>query len=266
MLLAGARAALAPEAEAAAAHTLGLIDFKLGDALAARAHFGTSLRIWRTIRGYAEDILTEEVNCAVTSYHLGQLDEARAGLDSVRRNGLMESPAAQAEILAALAMVEARAGDRDAAEARAREARTLADEGGEPGAQVRVLRSLGEARLLVGDAADARSLFAKALALIAEIEASDGGEVPPEDAFGVLVGSLDASADPAPTLASAVERAPLALHDPSAWWDLPRLLPHVARALARGEAIECSEVAYAARQRPDCRAWAAAFAVTASGE
>ncbi len=246
-----ARDTLDPDFEAVAAHALGLVEYKLGNAGRARELFSTSLRIWRVLRGFPEDLLTEEFNCAVTAFRAGDLAAARAQFEALRLNPLLAEPSAQAELLGGLALIEASSKDAVAMETRIGDAIALAEEGGDDVALVRTLRSSADARLETGDVMGARSLLARARALLDTASAA-GGELAPEDALGVLVSSLDAGEEDSDRLAAAMSAAPPALADSNAWWDLPRLLVHVRRAVARGEPIDAASLLTVAGQRPDC--------------
>jgi hypothetical protein len=223
-LLDGARARLDPEAEAVAAHGLGAVRYRLGDALGARECFATSLRIWRVTTGFPEDIATEELNCAVTAYRAGFFEEAESGFARLRENPLFDDEAAQSELIAAQAMTAARRGDAEAALTRSTEAETRATSSGDSAALLRVLRSAADAALALGHAESARGLLHRALSLA-------GDETPAEDLFGVLSALHGAGDEDRALTARALELVPLALGDVNAWWDLERLVPH-ARPLA----------------------------------
>lgn len=226
-MLADARDRLAPDDEAFAAHGLGVTLYKIGDARGAHAAFSTSLRIWTVMRGFAEDLLAEELNLAVTAYRAGDLTCAEEGFARVRANPLMQTEAAQAETLAALAMIDARAGARSRAVLRADEATRVARATGAPDVLVRTLRTVAEASLLLGDRVAARAHVAGAQAAIASAEAN-GCALAAEDVLGVLITAVDAGLGPADgLLRSAVALIPAAVADANAWWDLPRLSVHL---------------------------------------
>src|SRR5262249_30872476 len=168
-VLAHASERLDVDAEAIAAHGLGVVLYKLGDAAGAHQAFATSLHIWSVIDGYAEDLLTEELNMAVTAYRVGQTQRAAEGFARVRQ-ALEQDAAAQAETLAALAMIDARAGKRERAVARADEAVRAAERLGEPGVFVRTARSAAEAHLALGDSKGAGEILTRARSAIAAAE------------------------------------------------------------------------------------------------
>ena len=232
-LLARARERLDPEAEAVGAHALGLIYYRLGDARRAREQFQTSLRIWQIIRGYPEDILTEELNCAVTAFRAELLPEAETGFERIRKSPLLGAESAQAETLGALAMVAAKRGQPDVAIARAQQAVSMAEASGERDSLIRVLRSVSEAHLMLERREEALAYLRRAMSAIAEA-AAENSTVAPEDHLGVLVGLLDCGAADDRAMLQALELLPAALGDPNAWWDLPRLLVHVSHSLQRG--------------------------------
>src|SRR5215472_12145709 len=232
-LLARARERLDPEAEAVGAHALGLIYYRLGDARRAREQFQTSLRIWQIIRGYPEDILTEELNCAVTAFRAELLPEAETGFERIRKSPLLGAESAQAETLGALAMVAAKRGQPDVAIARAQQAVSMAEASGERDSLIRVLRSVSEAHLMLERREEALAYLRRAMSAIAEA-AAENSTVAPEDHLGVLVGLLECGAADDRAMLQALELLPAALGDPNAWWDLPRLLVHVSHSLQRG--------------------------------
>jgi tetratricopeptide (TPR) repeat protein len=251
-LLARARERLDPEAEAVGAHALGLIYYRLGDARSARDQFQTSLRIWQIMRGYPEDILTEELNCAVTAFRAGLLPEAEAGFERIRKNPLMTAESAQAETLGALAMVAAKRGQRDTSMARAQQALSIAEASGERDSLIRVLRSVGEAHLMLNRPADALRYLRRAMNVIDEA-VSEKTPVAPEDHLGVLVGLLDCGGADDAVMLQALELLPPALVDPNAWWELPRLLVHVSNGLQRGSPPMKEDQRHALdRLLPDC--------------
>jgi len=225
-LLEQARAALDPETEAVAAHGLGVVLYKLGDAEAAYEAFATSLRVWRITGGFPEDLLTEELNCAVSAFRSGQVTRAEEGFLRLRASPLMQAGDAQAETLAALGMIAAKAGDGDVARVRGDEATRLAEAEGARDVLVRVLRSAAEAYLLLGDREGARRAAGRALATTSAMEAA-GEEGPPEDVLGAIVTALDAGDARLELVRRAIALAPAALADANAWWDAPRLAPYL---------------------------------------
>jgi tetratricopeptide (TPR) repeat protein len=248
-VLEAARAALDPETEAVSAHQLALVAYRLGDTETARDGFARALAIWRVIGGFAEDIATEELNLAVTAFRARDWDTAESGFQALRQSPLFAAAEAQAESLAALAMIAAGRGDRSLANERAAAAVTLAHDSGDAGVQVRVLRSVGEAHLLLHDHAAARLELANALQL-----ADESGAAAPEDLLGVLA-ALHAAGGTDGADGAILERAaallPDALADANAWWDLPRLVPALAQA--RGSDGAVAAALALARQRLDCR-------------
>jgi hypothetical protein len=142
------------------------------------------------------------------------------------RKALEEDPAAQAETLAALAMIDACAGHREEAVERARHAIDAAEQLGQPEVFIRTARSAAEVYLLLADRTSAAKILESALAAIATAEGT-GIELPAEDVLAVLVSHLDASVGgDVPALHRALKLAPLVLEDANAWWDLPRLAAH----------------------------------------
>jgi tetratricopeptide (TPR) repeat protein len=232
-LLANAQRAGNPDLEALCAHCLGDLYYRLGDARVAYVHFCTAWQTWRFTSDYPDDILTAEVNCAVTAFRAGWLDAAEAGFQRLLRHPLCSEPAAQAEFLGALAIVAARRGDTEQVEALAPEALQKARESSERDVLVRVARSAGEAYLTLQRWDAARQAFELAWA-----QAADGADnrspIPAEDRLGVLMGLQECNpTDPHLTL-QALLLVPAALEDVNAWWELPRLLPRVARLAEQG--------------------------------
>ncbi|MBZ5657771.1 MAG: tetratricopeptide repeat protein [Acidobacteriia bacterium] len=251
-VLADARERLDVDAEAIAAHGLGVTLYKLGDARGAHEAFATSLRIWSVIDGYAEDLLAEEFNTAVTAYRAGETTRAAEGFARVRK-ALQQDAAAQAETLGALAMIDARAGDRERAVTRAGQAVRAAEELGAPHVFIRTARTAAEAYLILGDRDRATEILERALAAIAVAE-GDGTEFPAEDVLAVLVSRLDVcDGNDSDMLQRALRLAPQVLEDANAWWDLPRLAAHVRAhpEVERDEALAAglATVAMVAGQR-----------------
>jgi tetratricopeptide (TPR) repeat protein len=225
-VLADARERLDVDDEAIAAHGLGVVLYKLGDARGAREAFAASLRIWPVIGGFPEDVLTEEFNTAVSAFRAGETGRAAEGFARIG-SSLAQDQAAQAEMLAALAMIDARAGERERAMARADEAVRAAEALGAPDVFVRTTRSAAEAYLILGDRQSAKEILERSLAATASAE-RDAVELPPEDVLGVLVSSLEAcEGHNVHTLAKALKIAPLVVGDANAWWDMARLAAYI---------------------------------------
>jgi len=122
-----------------------------------------------------------------------------------------------------------------------------ADRSNSPTAVVRVKKAAADALMAIGKPAEAKKLAEEARAAL--------GDAAPDDAFGVLVTLLVAGVDDDGLVVEAVGHASASLPEMSAWWELPRLLPFVKRALERGgklDAAALSAVLSAAAQRPDC--------------
>jgi hypothetical protein len=225
-VLADACERLDVDAEAIAAHGLGVTLYKLGDARGAHQAFSTSLRIWSVIDGYAEDLLAEEFNTAVTAYRAGETSRAAEGFARIRES-LQQEAAAQVETLGALAMIDACAGERERAGTRAGEAVRAAQELGVPDVFTRTARSAAEAYLILGERNRAAEILERALEAIAAAE-REGTAFPAEDVLAVLVSRLDAcDGNDGDSLQRALRLAPQVLEDANAWWDLPRLAVHV---------------------------------------
>jgi len=190
-VLAEARERFDVEDEAIAAHGLGVTLYKMGNARGAHEAFATSLRIWSVIGGLPEDLLTEEFNTAVTAFRSGDTARAAEGFERIRAV-LREDSGAQVETLAALAMIDARAGERERATSRATDAIHDAEELREPDIYVRTSRSAAEAHLILGNRSRASEILAAARVAIAAAE-RESVELSPEDIFGVLVSDLDAA-------------------------------------------------------------------------
>jgi hypothetical protein len=225
--------------------------YKAGDARAAREAFATSRRIWGITRGFAEDLLTEDLNVAVTAFRQGDVAAAEAGFAAVRASPLMAAEGAQAETLAALAMIAAKAGDAATARARADAAVTAADALDEPDTLLRTLRSAAEASLLLGDRASAAERLRRAMQIVDQVEAEGAGLLP-EDVLGVVVSLLDAAGDDQALARRGIALANDALGDANAWWDVPRLARYVA-PLAGDPTLEAglAVIDAAVRQRVD---------------
>jgi tetratricopeptide (TPR) repeat protein len=226
------------------AHQLALVAYRLGDTETARSGFARALAIWRLTDGFAEDIATEELNLAVTAFRARDWDAAEAGFQSLRQSPLFAAAEAQAETLAALAMIAAGRGDRVLARERADAAVALATETGDAGVQARVLRSLGEVHLLLDDKAAARVVLMRALQV-----AEESGAAAPEDQLGVLAALHVAGAGDG-VVDRALALLPEALGDANAWWDLSRLMTALA---AREHEPTVARVLELAQQRTDCR-------------
>jgi tetratricopeptide (TPR) repeat protein len=101
----------------------------------------------------------------VSAFRAGETIRAAEGFARVRL-ALAPDTGAQAETLAALAMIDARAGERQRAIARADEAIDAAEALGAPDVFVRTIRSAAEARLILGDRQSAMEILERALAAV----------------------------------------------------------------------------------------------------
>ena len=162
-----------------------------------------------------------------------------------------------AELIAASAMVAAAAGDSEGAGDLARRARRLAGEGGDREVNVRVLRSVAEVGLLLGDSEATRRELATANELIAD----DDADLPAEDVLGVRAAELACGLADRDAVEQAVRLVPAALEDANAWWDLARLLPAALAGVESGDfdrgdrnlGHALKSLAVAAGQRADCQ-------------
>src|SRR5262249_11412072 len=152
----------------------------------------TALRIWRIVKGHPEDIMTEELNSAVSSYRLGAHADAEEGFTRLRYHPLCRARAMQAELNGALAMVAALAEDDERVIERVEVAITRAEKCDEADVLVRVLRSASEAARRCAPER-ARDFAERARAIVDRNES-----IGPEDALAVMVTSLDlGETDPA---------------------------------------------------------------------
>ena len=263
--LAAAQAELDPESEALYAHYLGDLKFRVGDAHAAYENFVIAHRIWDALGDSPGDILTAGLNCAVTAFRAGLLEEAESRFERALNHPLCTEPA-QAEIMAAMAMVAARRGQCELTASLSEDALTRAKTAGQHDVLVRVARSDAEAALMLGEQRNALEFCRLALAETTVAEAS-GETIEPEDVLGVLVCAFDCEPLAPELLAIRIEQSlglvQNALNNINAWWDLSRLLAHVvpfletvpeARQLMQNSAIRAAlrHARVAAAQRADC--------------
>lgn len=155
--------------------------YRLGDALGALESFAGSLRIRRRV-GAPEDVARTEVAAALAAARAGRLEEAEAGLEGAREGPACARPAAQGEVLAAIALLAARRGEGARADALANAAIEAAVESGERDALLRVARGAGEACLALGRREEARAAFERALEIAGEGEGPANGETQAEGA------------------------------------------------------------------------------------
>ena len=245
--LARAQAGLEPEDECAAARALAGAEMCLGDAKAAKEHLRVATRISVLLKRSPDEIFALQLASIVAAVRAGAAEDAEQELSIIRSDPRCEGDAAQAEALAMLALVSA--GKKDAAQVveRSKQATAQADRSNSPTAVVRVKTAAADALMAIGKPAEAKKLAEEARAAL--------GDAAPDDAFGVLVTLLVACLDDDAVVVEAVGHASASLPEMSAWWELPRLLPFVKRALERGgklDAAALSAVLSAAAQRPDC--------------
>jgi hypothetical protein len=246
--LARAQAALEPEDECAAARALAGAEMCLGDARAAREHLRVATRISVLTKRSADEIFALQLAGIVAAMRAGAHDDAEQELSIVRGDPRCEGDAAQAEALAMLSLVAAGKKDVQLVLERTKAATAQAQRSEASTAIVRVKKSAADALLAIGKITESR-----ALAEDATHDLPDAGRA---DAFGVLVTLLATGVDDDEIVAQAVTQASASLPEMSAWWELPRLLPHVKRTLQRApESFEPTALAAllaAAAQRPDC--------------
>lgn len=243
-----ARAAFEPEDECAAARALAGAEMCLGDAKAAKEHLRVATRISVLLKRSPDEIFQLQLGSVVAAVRAEAHADAEQELSMVRSDPRCEGDAAQAEALAMLALVAAARQDAALVVERVKAAALQADRSGSSAAVVRVKKAAADALLAVGKLAEAKVVVEQAKAALTDAS--------PDDAFGVLVTLLVAGADDDALVAQAVTYASASLPDMSAWWELPRLLPHVKKTLDRAPgAIDAAALAAllaAATQRPDC--------------
>lgn len=220
-----------PRYEAVCTHYLGNLHYRLGNAKLAWEYFSTTLRVWYLIKDYPQNIITAELNCAVSAFRAGLLDESEACFQKLLHGPIGHTMSGQAEIVGALAMIAAKRSDRESVEQQAKAAVKQAIASKEQDVLVRVYRSIGDAFLILKNVNRAYRAFDKALT----IARSDDSTIPDEDLLGVLVGWQICN-DPDPELlVEALLLVPTALHDANAWWDVPQLLSHTIAQVEQGK-------------------------------
>jgi hypothetical protein len=248
-----ARQALEPDDERGAARALAGAELCLGNAQVAKELLDVATRISEIIQCSADEAFALQLERIVAALRAGAWDDAERDLSLVRADPRCEGDVAQSEALAMLALVAA--GKKDVPLLRERTTRALvqAEKSGSPGAVVRAGKLAADAWLAAEDQAQARAFAERARdALSAGVRA--------EDALGLMVTLLACGAGIASMVAEAADRAASSLDEVSAWWELPRLLPHVLRARALGVLVEgatLSSLIAAAAQRPDCASFVA---------
>lgn len=235
----------------------GLLRYMLGHPREALANFQRAHDVWSIFRVSALDIFNLRVNCAVSAYRAGLLDEAERWLGRVSELVPEIDPSLGADVDLMGASLAVSRGDLAGARRTAeRISAAMDDLGDDTGARARRHRALGDVYLDIGDRPSARLHFRAARDFFM-MDPEPGGVLFDADVFGALAGMIESGDDDPAILAEAVRRAASALTETNAWWDLPRLLRGLARRAAGGGADinpplvrRLSEMA---SQRRDCR-------------
>jgi hypothetical protein len=244
-------------------HTLqhGDLAYRLGDpALAA----GELARAREQRRLLDDPVALRVVDplLATALRRAGRLEKARELYAGRLESGEETSLDVRAELLSALGLVAAEAGDAEEAEARINQAIDLAVESGERDTLLRVAAAAGAASLQLDHPEDAAQAYTQALEVAGANEADDdGAPAPAADVLEVCVGIQGCRGfDPGLT-ERALAHLPEALESAETWWHLAALLPHAAEWVRRhgapGEAPATAglrQLVHAAAQRPDCAA------------
>jgi tetratricopeptide (TPR) repeat protein len=234
---------------------LGDLNYRRGDAVAARLYFDQAEPLRRDLRGVQDQpFLSRSVAAFRAGDFAGSQKELRKALDHPHSN----SPAYRAEILAMLALVSAHCGSASEAEDAINQAIDLALEEGVRDSLVRIARFAGAVSQRLGRTADAEEAYTRGLA-IADVEGE--GTPPSGDLFAILVGLAECQGqgqDPNLIL-RALQLAPKALEEDSdTWWELPRLISLLsslnghADLILNGSNPSLGHVITAASQRGDC--------------
>lgn len=263
-----ARRHLNPVALDRYAMELGDLRYRLGDALAAYRCYAEVIAIRRRL-GEADEQWRAEISAGQAALRADLLEEAEAAFGEALASPAGATPAARAELSAALALVAASRGDAAAAQDRMNAAIAGAVATGVRDVLLRVARAAGEVCLRLGARPAAREAFTRALR-IADTEvhaggerAATGGAAPAADVVGVLLGLRRAGEDDPLYVLRALSLLPAALADADAWWELQPLLEALSSlvgdpALDAPELREALGIALqAAAQRPDARLHAA---------
>ncbi len=247
-----ARDRLEPDDEREAARALAGVEMCVGNAATALQHIACATRIGILTKRPPDEVFAMQLEGIVAAVRAGATEEAERDLSIVRADPRCEGDAAQADALAMLALVSAAKRDVPATMERASAAVAQAERSGDAAANARVRKMAADAYLALGKVAEARTLAGDAHAALSTNDA-------PEDALGVLVTLLSCGQGDDAVVALAVLHAAAALSAMQAWWELPRLLPHVKRVMekAGAHAIDAAALAVtlaAAAQRADCAA------------
>lgn len=224
------------------------LHFRLGNSQRALERFRTAAQLWSNFHENPGDILSSYVNCAVAAFHDGQLEEARSWFLAVHRAIPPEDVAQRVEVEGALALIAARAGDEARALSAIAAVMDTLESVDETDVRARVWRVIGDAYLALENRDAAYHAFVSGL--------DSAGTLPPEDMLGLLLGLLELDAGTPAVLRQAVEIAPSALNDSTAWWDAKRLVRTLSepqwRRTLRTSSTSVKRFLSLARQRADC--------------
>jgi len=218
-------------------HRLLTVTADLSDRL-GRAH--TTARLYRhahRLRRELDDsplLDRVELRAAAACARTGRFAEARSLLveAATGRHGARTRSRLQVEIHTGMALLAARADNEATAEVSMEKALEHARTVGDIPLRLRALTAAGLARQLLGHVDAAADLYREALAVLGS---DPGSAALAAEELRALVGLEEIAGPDRERMLRALERLPEALKDAEAWWDLPRLLTALARALATHE-------------------------------
>jgi tetratricopeptide (TPR) repeat protein len=201
----------------------GDLYYRLGQPGQALYYFEQA-RVFRQRLGNPDFLKSADLSCALACARLERLDLARDILTMARMTETHATVDAQAQIISALACIEARLAREAAARSLINQAIQLAVSSGERDTLARVALAAGSTSQALGQWTQAKTAYQKALNLAQSHD--DGTHVPAlaTEMFVALIGLQECSApDPELTL-KTLRLLKEALKDADAWWELGRLL------------------------------------------
>lgn len=238
----------------------GDLHYRLGDPESARRYFQQAQSLLERFE-LARFLASVEVSRASSCSRAGDTEEARRTLERALEMDINQSLDAQAQLLARLALVAARAGDELGAEERLDQAVDCAVDSGERDTLLHVAAIAGTVFQLLGRSEEALEAFSQGLE-ISEVRGAQEDPPPPSaaDLCTVLLGLLELGKSDTRSLLRLLALLPEALEDPDAWWQISRILAVVRDAVAQQPEVfrapelsdSLSVLLRVAAQRSDC--------------